>query len=202
MTYQKPTQHYDNNADEPSSLFLTAADASPSFSLGQVGVATTKKNGVPMRVMIATTCFFLGTLAVIHYGRSNINTHRTESTSEALLLGHTQVGPAFDPCYDHCFKATQVEFDQYCWYPTQIAMFPSGNWKKAEGAGYDDCGPECTVQVYDPSQDYCFTDEDNVDKYCWYPTNHYPYGNWKGVTGAGYDNCGLPCTRLTFNDAN
>ena len=87
MTYQKPTPNYDNadaDADEASSLLtIVTASRAPSFSLGQGGgvPATKKKNGVPMRTMIATTCFFLGTLAVI-YGRSN----SSSSTASSLPL--------------------------------------------------------------------------------------------------------------------
>ena len=144
MTYQKPSQHYDDNADanESSSLFLTVADASPpSSAFGHDGEATTKKNGVPVRAMIATTCFVLGTLAVLYYGGSS-NTHRTDGTSEALLLGQNQAAPA----------------------------------------------------LYGENKDYCFADNDNPGKYCWYPTDNFPVGNWAGVGGHGDDNCGPQCT--------
>ena len=43
-------------------------------------------------------------------------------------------------------------------------------------------------------QGNCFKDNDNVDKYCRYPTDYLPCGNWDGFTGAGYDNCGPTCT--------
>ena len=76
MTYQNPTLQYDGNADadadvnESSSLFLTVADASPppSSAFGQDGVAATKKkkNGGPMRAVIATCVFLLGALTVLY----------------------------------------------------------------------------------------------------------------------------------------
>ena len=223
MTY--PTQtHEDNNVDEASSLLIVAT-ASPSFSFGHDGVATTKKkNGVSMRAMIATTCFFLGTLAVIYYGRgssnssSNSNTDRTDGTSEALLLGHNQAAlEVYEPYYDpdngdYCFFQLYARYDNYCWYPSRI--FPVGNWKDVTtDRGYDSCGPVCpappptpsptppltpppTTPVYDPSQDFCFKDKDNADKYCWCRTDNFPFGNWKGVGGRGYGQCGDLCTHV------
>ena len=66
MTDHNPTHtHYNDNADESSPLFLTVADASPSFSFDQ------KKTNGPMRLMIATICFVLGTIAVIYDGRGS-----------------------------------------------------------------------------------------------------------------------------------
>ena len=66
MTDHNPTHtHYNDNADESSSLFLTVADASPSFSFDP------KKTKGRMRLMIGTTCFVLGTLAVIYDGRGS-----------------------------------------------------------------------------------------------------------------------------------
>ena len=102
MTYPNAIQKQDDdddddNVDEASSL-LTIATAAPSFSFGQDGgeVPTTKKkkNGVPLRLMIATVCFLLGTLAVLYSGgrgssRHN-NTHLPGGTSETLLLRHSQ----------------------------------------------------------------------------------------------------------------
>ena len=49
--------------------------------------------------------------------------------------------------------------------------------------------------LYDPSQDYCFTDKDNVGKYCWSPIDLVPYhGNWEGDGKHGNNNCGPMCT--------
>ena len=150
MTYQKPA-HNDDNADEASSLLtiVTAAPA-PSFSLGQDGEAKQKKkNGVPtMRAMIATTCFFLGTLAVLYSGGSGSrNTHRTDGTAETLLLGQKQA------------------------------------W-----------------QTYDPRKDYCFADNDNPGKYCWFCFDNLPDGNWKGEGGHIYNDCGDMCTEFKPTD--
>ena len=96
MTNQKPTKTHDDEA----SLLLTSVTASPapSFSLGQDGVATKKKNGgVPRRMMIVTTvCVFLGTLAVLYGGRGGRSHIRSDGTLEALLLGHN-----YDPNSDH-----------------------------------------------------------------------------------------------------
>ena len=69
-----------------------------------------------------------------------------------------------------------------------------GNWQKSEGGGYDNCGPRCSDDVYDPRQDFCFADTDNPGKYCWYYTDKLPYGNWKGEGGRGYDKCGGYCS--------
>ena len=63
-------------------------------------------------------------------------------------------------------------------------------------------GQNSVASVYDPSQDYCFTDTDNADKYCWFPIDRYPCGNWQGVTcagGHGCDQCGDRCTTVYCN---
>ena len=145
MTYQQLIQiHDDDNADESSSLLLTVADASPpSSSLRQDGVATTKKKngGVPMRLMIATFCFVLGTLAVIYYDGSD-----STSSSNTVNLG---------------------------------------------AALLDD--------VYDPSSDFCFEDNENANKYCWYRRGYWPVGNWQWATcagGHGCAQCGSKCTEV------
>ena len=101
----------------------------------------------------------------------------------------------YDPSKDYCFKAIKVDFDQYCWDPT--ATFPSGYWEGVTAAGYDNCGPRCTPSVYDPSQDYCFSDKDNVGKYCWCQLDYLlSEGNWEGKGGRGYNDCGLLCTKI------
>jgi len=57
--------------------------------------------------------------------------------------------------------------------------------------------PKCTAaHRYDPSQDFCIRDNDNVGKYCWYTYDSFPCGDWRGVTGLGYDNCGPKCTLI------
>ena len=162
MTYQKPA-HNDDNADEASSLLtiVTAAPA-PSFSLGQDGEAKQKKkNGVPtMRAMIATTCFFLGTLAVIYSGRGSSTNNPTEGTLEAFLPG-----PNYDP-YGN----------------PGIALAPPA--------------------VYDPSGDFCFGDNPNDNKYCWFPTDRFPYpaGQWGGNSDRGAGDCGPLCTKFADGD--
>ena len=114
MTYPNAIQKQDDddddddNVDEASSL-LTIATAAPSFSFGQDGgeVPTTKKknDGVPLRLMIATVCFLLGTLAMIYGGgrgssSSSNNTHLTGGISEALLLRHNQAAGIYMDCGD------------------------------------------------------------------------------------------------------
>ena len=152
MTYQKSTQHYDDNADadESSSLFLTVATASPSFSLGHDGEATTKKNGVPVRAMIATCIFLLGTLAVLYSGGSG-SSNRTAGTSEALLLGHTQAAPAlYDPFQDFCF-ADKDNPGKYCWHDSRFMggcgscwPFPMEQWEiDPNPHGNNNCGQLC-----------------------------------------------------------
>jgi len=59
------------------------------------------------------------------------------------------------------------------------------------------CNLDQCPEGYNPSKDYCFKDNDNAGKYCWYPTDNLPVGNWDGFTGAGYDNCGPKCTTVT-----
>ena len=200
--YQKPFQtHDDDNADEASSLVLTVAG-------GGGGVLAAKKtHGVPtMRAVIVTTCFFLGTLAVIYRGRGS-SSHTSSGGISADLLRW------YDPSSDFCFADTDNP-GKNCWYPND--NFPCGNWKRVTGAGFDNCGPQCTQvekrlkddrgnsflgcvpPLYDPSQHYCFTDEDNDDKYCWFLNDDFPCGNWKGVTGRGFDNCGPACTNVVI----
>jgi len=109
--------------------------------------------------------------------------------------------PLYDPSQDFCFKDNDND-DKLCWCPTD--NFPVGNWDGVGGHGYNGCGPKCTSGcIYDPSHDYCFADEDNVDKYCWYIYHQdaqghqiVPYGNWKGEGGHGYNDCGDKCTNV------
>ena len=194
MTYQNPTPKHDDDVKvEEAELLLTGVTASraPSFACGPGGggvppAAKKKKHGVPMIAVLATCCF-LGTLAVIYDdgGRSTVNS----GGSTAALFRR---GGHYDPQHDSCFTDPET-VDTYCWvYPTEI--FPSGNWKKSEGGGYDNCGPRCSDDVYDPRQDFCFADTDNPGKYCWYYTDKLPYGNWKGEGGRGYDKCGGYCS--------
>ena len=65
----------------------------------------------------------------------------------------------------------------------------SGGLSAALFLGHNQAAPV----VYDPSQDFCFADNDNADKYCWYPTDNFPVGNWKGEGGHGYGDCGPVC---------
>ena len=66
--------------------------------------------------------------------------------------------------------------------------------------GRDDCGLKCSkVQMYDPNQDHCFSDDNNYDKFCWYGGygTPDPVGQWTQVTGVAYnDNCGAQCTKI------
>ena len=205
MTYQKPIPNYDNNADADaaSSLILTIVTASPapSFSLGQEGgaPATQKKNGVPtMRAMIVTTCFLLGTLAVIYGGRGSSSSHtRSGDLAAELLRKADDTSYNYDPTSDFCFTDTDTA-GKYCWYPTDNR--PCGNWKGEGGHGYNDCGRKCTrvlgyqdyctAVVYDPHEDFCFSDEDNPGKYCWCPEYKIPYGNWRVNGDRGFNDCG------------
>ena len=66
-------------------------------------------------------------------------------------------------------------------------------------SGRDDCGlKKCSkVQIYDPDQDNCWSDDHNYDKYCWYDGNGVPVPvvQWTLVTGLAYNaNCGAQCT--------
>ena len=156
MTYPNITQtHDDDNVENEASSLLTIMTASPapSSAFGQDGLASTKKkkNGVPMRAMIATCIFLLGTIVVLYSGGSGSNTNRTDVISEALLLGQkNQAAPLlFDSQTDYCFKSKTV--DQYCWYPTD--RFPYGPWKGTSEMGDNDCGPMCN-QFADDSGRY------------------------------------------------
>ena len=57
------------------------------------------------------------------------------------------------------------------------------------------------ASMYEPSQDYCFRDNDNPDKFCWYPHDYFPCGNWNGFTcagGHGCAQCGPKCTEVYY----
>ena len=177
-----PTPTHDDTVEE-ASLLLTRGTTAPSFSFGP------KTTMVPLRAKIATTaCVVLGTLTVLSGGRGSSSSHtRSGGLSADLLRG-------YDPSYDFCFTDNDT-LGKYCWYPTD--RFPSWNWEGVTGRGKNDCGPQCIVPVlYDPSQDFCYKDKDNVGKYCWYPTDNFPCGNWKGEGGRGYNDCGPKCTTV------
>ena len=171
MTYQKLNPNYDNadadadaDADESSLLVLTAVDVSPSFSLGQDGVATKKNHGVRMIVVVAI-CFLLGTMAVIHQGSSN---SRAVGSSDALLLRQNQAAPVFNPSQGTYYLAPTSELyapntsnvcfkdkdnaGKYCWY-TQKGSEPYGNWEVDPNPhGNNNCGPMCTVFFCGPDE--------------------------------------------------
>ena len=154
MTYQNLTEKHDDNADEASPLLLTK-----------------KKHGVSMRAMIATTCFFLGSLAVIYYGRgssssssSSNNTNRHDGTSAALLLDHNQAATqVYDPSQDDCY-ADADNAGKYCYFPCREYNIVNNHYV---------LNNKCPVTV------------------CEYAV---PCGNWNRVTDAEDDNCGIPCT--------
>jgi len=103
----------------------------------------------------------------------------------------TPTTPMYDPTKDFCYTDRE-NHGKYCWYFRD--SFPVGNWEGVTGRGYNDCGSKCTkVYTFDPNRDFCFTDNDNPGKYCWFPTNRRPYGNWKRFTGAAYNSCGPKC---------
>ena len=109
MTYQTTSANNDN-AEEASSL-LTIVTASPDPSS-----AIKKKNGgFPMRLMIATACFFLGTLTVVIYrGRGRSHTS-SGGISADLLLGQNQDEEYAPGGYDKCYRDKDNP-GKYCWY--------------------------------------------------------------------------------------
>ena len=99
----------------------------------------------------------------------------------------------YDLSSDYCFN-DYVNTWKYYWYPTYNFPDPGPeHW--GVKTGRDDCGLKCDkVQMYDPDQDACFSDDHNYDKYCWYgwpPYYHHgfgipvPIGQW--VTGLAYN---------------
>ena len=125
MTYQNLTLEHDDNAEEVSPLLLTVAGG---------GVpAGKKKNGVPtMRAMLVTTCFILGTLAVIYYGRGSSSTTSSGGISAALLQGYNPDGydpDGYDPDSDYCFTDTDTP-GNYCWFPNlEFPCTEQNNWR-------------------------------------------------------------------------
>jgi len=136
-----------------------------------------------MRATIVTTvCVFLGTLVVLSRGRGGSSSRRhTRSGDLAAELLRT----AHDTSYD-CDPSSKP-----CYTEPADTTFGYG------------CGNPAS---YDPREDFCFVDEDNPGKYCWFSDEKadplrdhllYPCGNWKEVAlvERGYD-CGRLCTQL------
>jgi hypothetical protein len=109
---------------------------------------------------------------------------------------------------EHFCYADNDNPGKYCWWP--IDRYPCGDWKGVAAAdrGYStDCGrlcttltqfnhprkyqPICRAAVYDPHEDFCFSDEDNPGKYCWCPKYKIPYGNWRVNGDRGFNQCGF-----------
>ena len=99
MTYQKTFPNNDNAEEASSLLTIVTASPAPALAFGQheggdVAPATKKKNGgVPRRLMIATSCILLVTLAVLYGGRGRSSSSHTRSGGSIaadLLRGHTQ----------------------------------------------------------------------------------------------------------------
>ena len=61
-------------------------------------------------------------------------------------------------------------------------------------------GQNQAARVFDPSQNYCYKDNDHADKYCWFPLDNLPSGNWKADGGRGYNDCGPECTPSSLYD--
>ena len=140
--------------------------------------------------------------------------------------GNNNCGPTctdnYDPNRDHCF-VDKDNAGKECWYFT--GSLPYRNWKDDGKHGNNNCGPKCTKvhdqhihkyassgdissdlllgqkkeeHLYDPNQDYCYTDKDNAGKECWYHTDHFPCGNWKEDGRHGNNNCGPKCTEVYY----
>ena len=225
MTYQKQSQTHDDETSSLLTSVPAAPAPPFSFGQGGGGVTTTKKtNGVPMRAMIAT-CVLLGTLAVIYYGGTGAssNTHRRvgtpslpssasslsslrtaaleDSPEDKVVDGGFQCYPHGDVCYAGnpflsnggcCATASCVReklgFGCVCIAdPTTAPSLPPTQPPTNP--------PTNDPNKYDPSHDWCFKDNDNDGKYCWFPTHNYPCGNWGGWDAA-YDNCGPKCTTV------
>lgn len=200
MTFQPPSPTHDNNndnkAEEASSLLHTVAEEDRP--------TTKKKNGgVPtMRAMIVTTCFVLGTLAVIYSGGSGSGRNTSSGVlSAALVRGHTQAAPVYDNPSDNDFclhdnrGESKYYHNPYCWYPTQD--FPFGNPPSVyPGVFGVNCYQPCTdFDASDPNQDFCLEDMENAGQDCWYPTKTFPFGgDSREVTPGVYQKCGPQCT--------
>ena len=57
---------------------------------------------------------------------------------------------------------------------------------------------QCTPEVYDPSQDWCYKQDNVPNTYCWWPTYHFPKGPWSGSNQPDppYADCGTMCTEV------
>ena len=83
---------------------------------------------------------------------------------------------------------------------TLAMLYYGGRGSSSNTASSDGIAADL-LRGYDPSQDFCFKDEDNDGKYCWYPTDSLPEGQfWKGVDTQGNNNCGPKCTSVNDDD--
>ena len=57
---------------------------------------------------------------------------------------------------------------------------------------------QCTPEVYDPRQDWCYKQDNVPNTYCWWPTYHFPKGPWSGSNQPDppYADCGTMCTEV------
>ena len=154
MTYQKTSPNNDNAEEESSLLTIVTASPDPSLSFGQEGgdvPATKKKNGgVPMRLMIATTCILLGTLAVLYGGRSSSHT-RSGGLAADLLRSQNQAPELYAPGgYDKCYRDKDNP-GKYCWHDSRFMggcgscwPFPMEQWEiDPNPHGNNNCGQLC-----------------------------------------------------------
>ena len=211
MTYQKPpTQKHDDDVKVEEATSLLSGQGEGGVPAGK------KKPGVPTRrALIVTTCFLLGTLAVIYYGGRGRSSSTASSGGLAADLLRKADDTVYDPSQSNCYKDNDTA-GHYCWYPTGNFPCESGHWDlEYYGRAYNDCGRKCTqvyltadnVQgytcvsvVYVPSEDFCFTDNDYDGQYCWDPTDNTPHGNWELKGGRGFDDCGPKCGPCNNNE--
>ena len=135
--------------------------------------------------MIATTCFVLGTLAVIYGGgrgsssSSNSNNNRTVGLSDALLFGRTGTGTNTAAGEDDDHIRTPV-------YPVWPDPYDNDDAQK----------------VYNPFSDNCYKDKYTAYKWCWCPVHSFPCGStddenweqdWEAVPKKKQKYCGDRC---------
>ena len=155
MTYQKTSPNNDNAVEESSLLTIVTASPDPSLSFGQEGgdvPATKKKNGgVPMRLMIATTCILLGTLAVLYVGSGSSSTASSGGLAADLLRSQNQAPELYAPGgYDKCYRDKDNP-GKYCWHDSRFMggcgscwPFPMEQWEiDPNPHGNNNCGQLC-----------------------------------------------------------
>ena len=204
MTYQKPTQHYDDNADadESSSLFLTATDASSSSVLRQEEVVAKKKKLLTALAVGVATGILLLVVAGDYYSvvvapAAAANGGSTETIVE-LPVGGDKFGTCYTP--EGTFNGWTCDNAHGPYRDGCIDTI--GHFKRKDGA-FETC-----FGLGGPDGSRCWS----KSHYCsswggWYPcvprdlgVHGNPPEHWYVAQPRPDGSCGVPCGQYGFNE--